>query len=235
MTTSPVILVFGGSRGIGAACCKAFGDAGWRVASTYTSRVPAQSFGRTYKVDICDSSEVSRVFERVADDFGSAPQAVIANAGINRPPRPLAEFPEQAFRDLVDVNLIGAFNVLSQAARRVSNGGAIVALTSSMVRVEIPGGGPYTATKAAVESLVRSMSRELAGRQIRVNAVAPGPVDTDLFRAGKTEEAKQKSADLSPLNRIGRTEEIADVVLFIASEKASWITGQVIQPNGGMV
>ena len=102
-----------------------------------------------------------------------------------------------------------------------------------VLRVRI--GGPHTATKAAVESLVRSMSKELAGREVRVNAVAPGPVDTDLFRAGKTEEAKQRSAAMSPLNRIGRAEEIAEVVLFASSQNASWITGQIIRPNGGMI
>jgi 3-oxoacyl-[acyl-carrier protein] reductase len=229
------VLIFGGSRGIGAACCKAFAGAGWQVASTYTAEPPPNPVGRIYKLDIRDAVGVANLFDRVTAAFGGPPLAVIANAGINRPPRPLADFPPADFRDLVDVNIVGAFNVLSEAARRVPNGGSIVALTTSMVRIGIPGGGPYTATKAAVESLIRSMSKELAGREIRVNAVAPGPVDTDLFQAGKTEEAKQRSAALSPFNRIGRTEEIADVVLFVASEKASWITGQVIQPNGGMV
>jgi 3-oxoacyl-[acyl-carrier protein] reductase len=117
----------------------------------------------------------------------------------------------------------------------VLDGGNIIALTTSMVRVGIPGGGPYTATKAAVESLIRSMAKELAGRGVRVNAVAPGPVDTDLFRAGKTDEAKAKAAGMSPFNRIGTPNEIAEVVSFLASGKASWIHGQVIQPNGGMI
>ena len=233
-TTSPVVLIFGGSRGIGAACCKAFADAGWRVASTFTAEPPPEPVGKSYKLDIRDAAGVADVFKKVTADFGDPPLAVVANAGINRPPRPIADFPESDFRDLVEVNLVGAFNVLSEAARRVPDGGSIVALTTSMVRVGIPGGGPYTATKAAVESLIRSMSKELAAREIRVNAVAPGPVDTDLFRAGKTDEAKKRSAALSPLNRIGNAKEVAEVVLFVASDKASWITGQVIQPNGGM-
>ncbi len=83
--------------------------------------------------------------------------------------------------------------------------------------------------------LIRSLARELSGRQVRVNAVAPGPVDTDLFRAGKTDEARQRSAAMSPFNRIGTPEEVAEVVRFLVSDKASWVHGQVVQPNGGMV
>ena len=104
-----------------------------------------------------------------------------------------------------------------------------------MVRTNVPGGGPYTATKAGVESLLRSMSKELAYRGIRVNGVAPGPVDTDMFHAGKTDEIKVRAAALSPFNRIGRPEEVAEVITFLASDKASLINGQIIQPNGGMI
>jgi 3-oxoacyl-[acyl-carrier protein] reductase len=188
-----------------------------------------------YAVDITDAAQVAAVFEAVAKDFGSAPHCVVANAGINVPPGPVAQFSADDFRRVVEVNIVGAFNVLQQAARHVVDGGSIIALTTSMVRVGIPGGGPYTATKAAVESLVRSMAKELAARKIRVNAVAPGPVDTDLFHAGKTDEVKARSAALSPFNRIGQPDEVAEVVSFLASSKASWVHGQVIQPNGGMV
>jgi 3-oxoacyl-[acyl-carrier protein] reductase len=104
-----------------------------------------------------------------------------------------------------------------------------------MVRHAVPGGGPYTASKAAVEGLVRSLSKELAARRVRVNAVAPGPVDTDLFRAGKTDEAKARSATMSPFNRVGTPPEAAEVVAFLASPRASWVHGQIVQPNGGMV
>jgi 3-oxoacyl-[acyl-carrier protein] reductase len=162
-------------------------------------------------------------------------QAVIANAGINVPPAPLAQFGDADFQRLVEVNIVGAFHVLRAAAREVSDGGAIVALTTSLVRHAVPGVGPYSATKAAVECLVRSMSKELASRTVRVNAVAPGPVDTDLFRAGKTDEAKQRSAAMSPMNRVGQPAEVAEVVAFLVSAKASWVNGQIVQANGALV
>ena len=135
----------------------------------------------------------------------------------------------------MEVNFVGAFNILSEAARQVVDGGTIIAVTTSLVRFAAPGLGPYSATKAAVERLVRSMSKELASRGVRVNAVAPGPVDTDLFRAGKNEEALRRSAVLSPFNRVGQPQEIVEVVNFLASDKASWVHGQIVQPNGGQV
>jgi 3-oxoacyl-[acyl-carrier protein] reductase len=236
-----IALVFGGTRGIGAACVRKLADSGYDVAYTYVTSapdLPAQIGGartRGYAVDICEPAQVAQVFADVARDFGAAPHCVVANAGINVPPGPLAQFKPEDFRKLVEVNIVGAFNVLSAAAQHVADAGNIVALTTSMVRVGVPGGGPYTAPKAAVESLVRSLAKELAPRQVRVNAVAPGPVDTDLFRAGKTDEAKARSAAMSPFNRIGTPDEVAEVVGFLASDKASWVHGQVIQPNGGMV
>jgi 3-oxoacyl-[acyl-carrier protein] reductase len=205
------------------------------VAFTYTSEAASIDGARAYAVDIRDASAVENVFARVKEDFGRNINAVVANAGINVPPAPVAQFPDEAFRSLVEVNIVGAFNVLRAAAREVTDGGAIVALTTSLVRHAVPGIGPYSASKAAVECLVRSMSKELAARQIRVNAVAPGPVDTDLFRAGKTDEAKARSAAMSPLNRIGLPHEVAEVVAFLLSDKASWVDGQIVQTNGGLI
>ncbi|ACL62647.1 SDR family oxidoreductase [Methylobacterium nodulans] len=232
--SSSIALVFGGSRGIGAACVDVLAASGWQVAFTYVSRAPEDAPHRHYPADIRDAAAVARVFDRVESDLGAAPTAIVANAGINVPAAPMAQFDPDNFRQLVEVNVVGAFNILAEAARRVRDGGAIVAVTTSLVRHAVPGTGPYTASKAAVESMVRAMAKELAGRRVRVNGVAPGPVDTDLFNAGKTEEAKQRMAAFSPFNRIGRPEEVAQVVRFLLSEESSWVHGQIVQPNGGM-
>ena len=216
-------LVFGGSRGIGAACVEALKEE-FEVSSTSTANV-----------DIQKPEDVKRAFDEAEKRHGRKVDCVVANAGINVPPGPMAQFDPAGFRKLVEVNIVGAFNVLAEAARRVADGGSIVAITTSLVRHAAPGLGPYSATKAAVECMVRSMAKELAPRGVRVNAVAPGPVDTDLFRAGKTEEMKQRSAALSPFNRIGTPAEVAAVVGFLASDKASWVHGQIVQPNGGMI
>lgn len=235
MTASPLAIVFGGSRGIGAACVDVLSAAGWQVAFTYVTRPPDSPRHRAYPVDIRDAAAVARVFAQVEADFGAAPHAVVANAGINVPAGPMAQFKPEHFRELVEVNIVGAFNILAEAARRVQDNGAIVAVTTSLVRQAVPGTGPYTASKAAVEGMVRSMAKELAARGVRVNGVAPGPVDTDLFNAGKTEEAKQRMAAFSPFNRIGRPDEVAQVVRFLLSNDSSWVHGQIVQPNGGMV
>lgn len=235
MTSKPIALVFGGSRGIGAACVDALAADGYDVGFTYVTNAPASSSGRSYAADIRDTASVAKVFSDIERDFGAKPKVVIANAGINVPPGPLAQFDPEDFRQLVEVNIVGAFNILAEAARQVQDGGAIIALTTSLVRHAAPGVGAYSASKAAVESLVRSLAKELAGRRVRVNAVAPGPVDTDLFNAGKTEEAKQRSAAMSPFNRVGQPAEIAEVVRFLVSDKASWVHGQIVQPNGGLV
>lgn len=235
--TRKLALVFGGSRGIGEACVQVLAEQGFDVAYTYVASKPAaQAPGtKAYRADVTDPAQVAQAFADASRDFGAPVHCVVANAGISITPGPLAQFDPANFRKMVEVNLVGAFNMLREAGQRVADGGSIIAISSSMVRHAVPGFGPYSGTKAAVECMLRSMAKEIAPRKVRVNAVAPGPVDTDLFRAGKTEEAKQRSNALSPFGRIGTPREVAEVVGFLASDKASWIHGQVVQPNGGMV
>jgi len=225
-------LVFGGSRGIGASCVSTLRAKGWRVLYTYVN-TPRGDGG--IQADVRDAGSVAAAFDRAEAEFGGAIDCVVANAGINVPGRPLADFPADDMRALIETNILGAFNVLQQAARRVADNGSIIAMTTSLVRHGLPGVGPYAATKAAVECLVRSAQRELAGRGVRVNAVAPGPTDTDLFRRGKDAAALARSAAMSPFDRVGAPEEIANVVAFLASNEASWMAGQIVQPNGALV
>lgn len=236
-----IAVVFGGSRGIGAAVVAALARDGYDVALTYVANPPAElptvagARIEAIQADIRDAAAVAATFAEVRARFGAPPHCVVANAGINVPPGPVAQFDAENFRKLVEVNFVGAFNILQHAAREVVDGGTIVGLTTSLVRHAVPGVGPYSATKAAVECLLRSMQKELAGRGVRVNGVAPGPVDTDLFRAGKDEAALQRSAGMSPFNRVGRPEEVAEVVAFLASGRSSWVAGQIVQPNGGLI
>ena len=228
-------VVFGGSRGIGAATVAALAAAGHPVF--YTARqqpatAPAPD-ARFLPCDIRSPAQVEAVFAAMEASHG-APGVIVVNAGINVPPAPLADFPAERFADLVAVNLTGAFTLLSSAARHCADGASIVAMTTTLVRQPVPGTGPYSATKAAVEVLVRVMQRELAPRGVRVNAVAPGPVDTDLFRAGKDAAALARSAAMSPFGRVGTPAEVAAVIAFLASDAASWVAGQIIQPNGAM-
>jgi 3-oxoacyl-[acyl-carrier protein] reductase len=134
---------------------------------------------------------------------------------------------------VIAANLRGTFLVLSQAARQVSSGGRIIAFSSSVIAMSFPSYGPYIASKAGVEGLVRVLANELRGRNITVNAVAPGPVATDLFLKGKSEEQIAELAKMPPLERLGKPEDIANVVSFLAGTDGSWINGQVLRANGG--
>jgi len=134
---------------------------------------------------------------------------------------------------VIAVNLRGTFLVLAQAAERVSAGGRIIALSSSVIAKAFPTYGAYIASKAGVEGLVRVLANELRGRNITVNAVAPGPVGTELFLKGKTEAQIEELSKIPPLERLGQPEDIADVVSFLAGRDGGWINGQVLRANGG--
>lgn len=147
----------------------------------------------------------------------------------------IAESDDNMFDRQIAVNLKGTFNTLREASKRLRNGGSIINISSSVVGVNMPNYGVYTATKAAVESLTRVLTKELRGRDITVNAVAPGPTETELFLNGKSPELILSLAKLSPLERLGKTDDIAAVVSMLAGTSGRWINGQVIRVNGGMV
>jgi NAD(P)-dependent dehydrogenase (short-subunit alcohol dehydrogenase family) len=236
--SNKIALVFGGSRGIGAACVQA-----WRpMASTSPThtfpRRPTPAPARAARRATPPTSATrrrSRVFDAVSARLRRPAALRGGQRRHQRAARPDGQFDPGNFRKLVEVNIVGAFNVLAEAARQVQDGGSIIALTTSMVRHAAPGLGPYSATKAAVESHGALDGQGTGGRKVRVNAVAPGPVDTDLFRAGKTTRQAALGGDepVQPRRRAAGDRR---------GGGASWrrsvrrgLHGQVVQPNGGLV
>ena len=150
-------------------------------------------------------------------------------------PAKVADSDEAMFDQQIAVNLKGSFNTMREAARRLRDGGRIVNFSTSVVGTRLETYGVYTATKAAVEAVTAILAKELRGRNITVNAVAPGPVATDLFLIGKSPELIERMAKINPMERLGTPEDIASVVAFLVGPDGGWINGQVLRANGGMV
>ncbi len=172
-----------------------------------------------------------RLFRDTLEAFGRI-DVVVNSAGI-MPLGPIADGKLEDFDRVIATNLRGAFLVLGQAARHVSKGGRIIALSSSVIAKSLPTYGAYIASKAGVEGLVRVLANELRGRDVTVNAVAPGPVATELFLRGKTEAQIEQFAKLAPLERVGRPEDVAEVISFLAGPGGAWVNAQVLRANGG--
>ena len=159
---------------------------------------------------------------------------LVNNAG-QMSPMPIADVDEEKFDRLFAINVRGVLNGCKLAAKRLRDGGRIVNITTSVIGMSPPGYGPYCATKAAVEAITRSFCKEVGHRGIRVNAVAPGPTDTELLSSANTEERMKMYASTTPLGRLGQAWDIAGVVVFLATDEAGWVNGQTIRVNGGMV
>lgn len=239
-----VAIVTGASRGIGAAIAERLGRDGFTVVVNYAGNAEAaetlahgieQAGGRalTAQADVADPAAVRRMFEAAETAFGGVDVAV-NNAGIMQLAR-IADTDDALFDKTVATNLKGTFNVLREAARRLRDGGRIVNLSTSVVGTKLETYGVYAATKAAVESLTGILAKELRGRSITVNALAPGPVGTDLFFHGKTPELVERLAKAAPLERLGTPQDIAAAVSFLAGPDGGWVNGQVLRANGGLV
>ena len=239
-----VAVVTGGSRGIGAAIAERLANDGFTVVINYaggTAEAEAlatkieQAGGRavTAQADVSDPAAVARMFDMADAAFGGV-DVLVNNAGVMRL-KTLAESDDALFDSHVAINLKGTFNTLREAARRLRSGGRIINLSSSQAGLLHPGYGVYAATKAAVEAMTHVLSMELRGRNITVNAVAPGPTATKLFLQGKSKETIEKFAKLAPLERIGEPTDIAGTVSFLAGPDGSWINGQVLRANGGII
>ncbi|MFP3549339.1 SDR family oxidoreductase [Paraburkholderia sp. SIMBA_049] len=238
-----VAIVTGASRGIGAAIARRLASDGFAVVVNYAaSSKEADALVAELKVqgaaaiavkaDVSNADDVRRMFEATEQQLGKV-DVLINNAGILKTV-PLAETSDALFAQTFDINVRGTFNTLREAATRMNNGGRIVNFSSTTLALNMPGYAIYNATKAAVESFTHVFAKELRGRNITVNAVAPGPVATSLFLNGKTEEQIQTFAKMPPLQRLGQPEDIASVVAFLAGADGAWVNGQVLRANGGV-
>jgi 3-oxoacyl-[acyl-carrier protein] reductase len=189
--------------------------------------------GAAFEVDVADEKAVSDLFDAVEHGIGPV-DVVVHTAGINHPAT-LVDLDLADFDAIARVNFRGTFVVDQQAARRVRDGGSIVNLSSSMVRAAPPELSAYAASKAAVDALTRILAKELRGRDITVNAVAPGPTATPAFLASTPAEEQKELAALPPLERLGSSDDIAGVVSFLAGPGGRWVNGQVVYANGGFV
>ena len=237
-------LVTGGTGGMGRVIAAKLAADGFDVAVAYVGSIDLadaavgeiKGYGRrgaAFAADIADEEAVSDLFDAVEDGFGRL-DAVVHTAGINRPAA-LTDLDLADFDEIHLVNVRGTFVVDQQAARRVRAGGSIVNVSSSMVRVAPPALSAYAASKSAVDALTRILAKELRGRDITVNAVAPGPTATEAFLHSTSAEEQEQLAALPPLGRLGSPDDIAGVVSFLVGQTGRWVNGQVVYANGGLV
>jgi 3-oxoacyl-[acyl-carrier protein] reductase len=245
--TSPtprIALVTGASRGIGAAIAKRLAADGHHLLVNYAGNTEAAEAvvreieangGKAVAVqgDVADPAAVIRLFDSAEASFGGI-DVLVNNAGILKLAA-LGDSDDALFDTQIATNLKGTFNTMREAARRMRDGGRIVNFSTSVVGTKMENYGVYAATKAAVETLTTIQAKELRGRNITVNAVAPGPTATDLFLNGKSDELVQRLAKMSPLERLGTPDDIAAVVAFLVGPDGGWVNGQVLRANGGMV
>jgi 3-oxoacyl-[acyl-carrier protein] reductase len=240
-TKQRVALVTGGSRGIGRAAALRLAEAGIAVAIVYASDTEeadnaisaiTDQGGQAVaiKLDVGDETAVAAALDRVEEMFGGID--VVVNAAGIMPLAPIVDLDLDVLDQIYRTNIRGTFAVSQQTARRIRPGGAIINFSSSVTLLAIPGYGAYAASKGAVEALTLILARELRGRDVTVNTVAPGPTATELFFDGKDQEAIDRATGLAPLERLGTPEDIAEVIAFLAGP-GHWVNGQVIYANGG--
>jgi 3-oxoacyl-[acyl-carrier protein] reductase len=241
--TRRVALVTGASRGIGAAVAQRLAADGYAVAVNYAGNEAAANAtvaaieaagGRALAVraDVASAADVKAMFATIEGTLGRI-DVLVNNAGV-LPYVTIAETSDAVFERTMATNVTGTFNTMREAATRLADGGRIVNFSTSVLHMAPPTYGVYVATKGAVEALTRVFAKELRGRGITCNAVAPGPVATELFLNGKSEELIEQIARQAPLERLGQPDDIAGVVAFLAGPDGGWVNGQVLRANGGL-
>ncbi|MFK3974426.1 SDR family oxidoreductase [Pseudomonas sp. NPDC087358] len=242
-TPRKIAIVTGASRGIGAQIARRLSSDGFAVVINYANSATeadtlvAQLNGEggqaiAVKADIASASDVRRLFEETEQQLGKV-DVLVNNAGVLKT-LPLAETSDELFDHTFNINARGTFNTLREAGTRMNDGGRIVNFSSTTLALNLPGYAIYNATKAAVEAFTHVFAKELRGRNITVNAVAPGPVATELFMHGKSQEQIQQFSNMPPLQRLGQPEDIANVVSFLVGSEAGWVNGQILRANGGL-
>lgn len=239
-----VAIVTGASRGIGAEIARTLAAEGARVVVNYTvsrqaaevlSAAIAAAGGESLPVqaDVGSSADVRRLFDAAIDRFKRV-DILVNNAGVLLS-RPIGDIGDEEFERVLDINVKGVFYALREAASRLADGGRVVSLSSTVTRLMLPNYGAYAASKGAVEQLTRIFAREAGARGITANIVSPGPVNTEMFTTGKSEETIRKMAAMSFTGRVGEPRDIARLVRFLVSDEAAWVTGQNISASGGAV
>lgn len=235
-------VITGGSRGIGRAVSLMLSSMGADVVFNYVNDEQSaadlvkeikQYGGKAHAIqaDVSKVEDVDRLFENAAELCGRL-DILVNNAGIATYKK-IADFTEEEYDKIFNINVKGVFFCCRQAALKMEDNGCIVNIGSTVTRVMLPAYGAYAATKGAVEQITKVLAKELGGRGIRVNTLSPGPVDTSLFRRGKSDEQIQQMASMAALGRIGSVEDVAGMVALLVDDNAGWVSGQNILVNGG--
>jgi 3-oxoacyl-[acyl-carrier protein] reductase len=237
-----VIIVTGSSKGIGATIASTLAKHGASLVINYSANTSDaekvvneitsnNGLAIAVKADVSNSENVKHLFDIVIEKLGKV-DVLINNAGINIY-KSIKDTTDEDFNRIFNINVKGVFNTMREASTRLSDNGRVINISSSATRLMLPTYGTYSATKAAVEQMTKVFAKEMGSRGITVNSVSPGPVNTDLFTEGKTEEVINRLASMSAFNRIGEPIDIAKIISFLVSDNSQWITAQNIGANGG--
>ncbi|WP_339858928.1 SDR family oxidoreductase [Thalassospira alkalitolerans] len=242
-TETKTAIITGAARGIGVALAKRLAQDGFAVVVNYANSTASADAlveelsasghqAMAIKADITNADAVKQMFDHAETRFGGV-DVIVNNAGVMTT-QPISEMSDAVYDAMMDTNVRGTFNMLREGAKRLRNNGRVINFSTTALHLKLPGYAIYNATKAAVEAMTGVYAKELRGRNITVNAVAPGPVATELFLSGKTDEQIAQFSKMPPIERLGQPDDIASVVSFLAGPDSGWVNGQTLRANGGL-